>query len=208
MRTNATDWTEAYRPYIQGIAEEVVPNQVTKGGPVLSKWYWMFSAASEGLKAYSLFFWSGANWLASILLEFVRTTDAFSQTTNGPRTRRLERILLKSRRNIALQGSSFSRTTSFLLQVTEFSRITPILNVNRTYNDPDMDGNFINGTGAVDIYGMVSRLYDGLPPPTYSLSGFLPSKPRLCKSERMGERHCELSSVPRGREPFSALVHA
>ena len=35
LRTNASDWTAAYQPYIGGIIDAVVPNQVTKGGPIL-----------------------------------------------------------------------------------------------------------------------------------------------------------------------------
>ena len=35
VRTNATDWTAAYRPYIDGIIKESVEYQVTKGGPLL-----------------------------------------------------------------------------------------------------------------------------------------------------------------------------
>ena len=35
LRTNASDWTAAYQPYIGGIIDTVVPNQVTEGGPIL-----------------------------------------------------------------------------------------------------------------------------------------------------------------------------
>ena len=35
LRTNATDWTAAYTPYVSGIIDAVVPNQVTEGGPIL-----------------------------------------------------------------------------------------------------------------------------------------------------------------------------
>ena len=39
MRTNATDWTEAYEPYIDGIIKETVDYQVTKGGPVIGMYH-------------------------------------------------------------------------------------------------------------------------------------------------------------------------
>ena len=35
LRTNATDWTAAYTPYVSGIVDAVVPNQATEGGPIL-----------------------------------------------------------------------------------------------------------------------------------------------------------------------------
>ncbi|PIL34820.1 hypothetical protein GSI_02607 [Ganoderma sinense ZZ0214-1] len=77
LRTNATDWTAAYEPYVSGIIDAVVPNQVSEGGPVL----------------------------------FVQIGEK----------------------------SKYSRRV-------------------RTYNDPGEGSNFINGTGAVDIYGL-----DGYP---------------------------------------------
>ena len=36
VRTNATDWTAAYQPYIAGIINESVHHQVTQGGPLLA----------------------------------------------------------------------------------------------------------------------------------------------------------------------------
>ncbi|PIL34810.1 hypothetical protein GSI_02597 [Ganoderma sinense ZZ0214-1] len=36
VRTNATDWTEAFGPYIDGVIKETVDYQVTKGGPVIA----------------------------------------------------------------------------------------------------------------------------------------------------------------------------
>ncbi|KAM5541244.1 hypothetical protein V8D89_005173 [Ganoderma adspersum] len=36
VRTNDTDWTAAYRPYISGIINQTVHNQVTEGGPLLA----------------------------------------------------------------------------------------------------------------------------------------------------------------------------
>ncbi len=33
--TNASDWTAAYQPYIDGVIKQTVDYQVTKGGPVL-----------------------------------------------------------------------------------------------------------------------------------------------------------------------------
>ena len=37
VRTNATDWTAAYQPYIDGIIDESVEHQVTQGGPLLGE---------------------------------------------------------------------------------------------------------------------------------------------------------------------------
>ncbi|PIL34795.1 hypothetical protein GSI_02582 [Ganoderma sinense ZZ0214-1] len=36
VRTNDTDWTAAYRPYISGVINETVHNQVTEGGPLIA----------------------------------------------------------------------------------------------------------------------------------------------------------------------------
>lgn len=35
LRTNDTDWHEAWLPYIQGVINQTLPNQVDKGGPVI-----------------------------------------------------------------------------------------------------------------------------------------------------------------------------
>ena len=35
LRTNATAYRDAWQDYIKGIAEVTVPNQITKGGPVI-----------------------------------------------------------------------------------------------------------------------------------------------------------------------------
>ncbi|KAM5541258.1 hypothetical protein V8D89_005187 [Ganoderma adspersum] len=36
VRTNDTDWTAAYRPYISGVINQTMHNQVTEGGPLLA----------------------------------------------------------------------------------------------------------------------------------------------------------------------------
>ncbi|KAI1789917.1 glycoside hydrolase superfamily, partial [Ganoderma leucocontextum] len=36
VRTNDTDWTAAYRPYVSGVINQSVRNQVTEGGPLLA----------------------------------------------------------------------------------------------------------------------------------------------------------------------------
>lgn len=36
LRSNATDYTEAWTPYIQAIAALVAENQITKGGPIIA----------------------------------------------------------------------------------------------------------------------------------------------------------------------------
>jgi Glycosyl hydrolases family 35 len=35
LRTNSTDWSEAWQAYIQGIIKVTVPNQISTGGPVI-----------------------------------------------------------------------------------------------------------------------------------------------------------------------------
>ena len=36
LRTNASDWTEAWKPYIDGIIKESEPYLVTHGGPIVA----------------------------------------------------------------------------------------------------------------------------------------------------------------------------
>jgi hypothetical protein len=36
LRTNASDWKEAWKPYVQGIIDETVGWQVSEGGPVIA----------------------------------------------------------------------------------------------------------------------------------------------------------------------------
>ena len=36
VRTNATDWTAAYKPFIDAIIKESAPYQVTNGGPIVA----------------------------------------------------------------------------------------------------------------------------------------------------------------------------
>lgn len=37
LRTNATDFKEAWTPYVEGIAAAVKPNQVSSGGPIIGR---------------------------------------------------------------------------------------------------------------------------------------------------------------------------
>ncbi|TBU55766.1 glycoside hydrolase superfamily [Dichomitus squalens] len=92
LRSNASDWTAAYQPYISGIIDAVVPNQVTEGGPVL----------------------------------FVQVDNEFSQF-----------------------DTSEAYFADLEAQYRNGSVVIPL-----TYNDPGEGNNFINGTGAVDIYGL------------------------------------------------------
>ncbi|KAI0738819.1 glycoside hydrolase superfamily [Daedaleopsis nitida] len=107
LRTNASDWTAAYEPYIDGIIQAVVPNQVTKGGPVLA----------------------------------VQIDNEFSQT--------------------AAHAAYFAQLEA---QYRNGGVVVPL-----TYNDPGEGSNFINGTGAVDIYGLDSypQLFDCSNPRTW-----------------------------------------
>ena len=36
LRTNATDYTESWQDYVQGIIKHTRPNQITEGGPVIA----------------------------------------------------------------------------------------------------------------------------------------------------------------------------
>ncbi|OBZ71548.1 putative beta-galactosidase A [Grifola frondosa] len=95
LRTNASDYTAAYTPYINGIIDATVPNQVTQGGPVLA----------------------------------VQIDNEYSQSP-PPRAEYFADLETMYR-----QGGV----------------VVPL-----TYNDPGEGSNFINGTGAVDIYGLDS----------------------------------------------------
>ncbi|KAK0202212.1 glycoside hydrolase family 35 protein [Desarmillaria ectypa] len=91
LRTNATDWKDAWTEYIKGIIEVSAPYQITQGGPIIDNEYeqWLGAEYFEDLKAVY--------------------------------------------HNSAI--------------------VVPL-----TYNDPGPRSNFINGTGAVDLYGL-----DGYP---------------------------------------------
>ncbi|KAI8986121.1 glycoside hydrolase superfamily [Trametes punicea] len=95
LRTNASDWTAAYQPYVNGIIDQTVPNEVTSGGPVLA----------------------------------VQVDNEYSQSpiTHAEYFANLEK------------------------QYRDGGLLVPL-----TYNDPGEGRNFINGTGAVDIYGLDS----------------------------------------------------
>ncbi|KAI0671257.1 glycoside hydrolase superfamily [Trametes maxima] len=95
LRTNATDWTAAYEPYIDGIIKGTLPNQVTSGGPVLA----------------------------------VQVDNEYSQ-------------------NPITHAEYFAQLEK---QYRDGGLLVPL-----TYNDPGQRSNFINGTGAVDIYGLDS----------------------------------------------------
>ncbi|RDX44129.1 hypothetical protein OH76DRAFT_1446217 [Lentinus brumalis] len=94
VRTNATDWTAAYRPYIDGIIEQSSAYQVSKGGPLLAV-----------------------------------QIDNENRNSPDPSTQQYFADLEKQYRDGGID---------ILL----------------TYNDPGMRSGFINGTGAVDIYGL------------------------------------------------------
>ncbi|KAI0693625.1 glycoside hydrolase superfamily [Cerioporus squamosus] len=100
VRTNATDWTAAYQPYIDGIARESAEYQVAKGGPLLGTSY------NTGHRI-----------------------DNENRNSPDPSTQQYFADLEKQYRD---------RGIDILL----------------TYNDPGMRSGFINGTGAVDIYGL------------------------------------------------------
>ncbi|KAF8625954.1 hypothetical protein AX17_006679 [Amanita inopinata Kibby_2008] len=95
LRTNATDWKEAWQAYIQGIIEVTAPNQITAGGPVIA----------------------------------IQIDNEFQQ---APIT--------------------YAEYFADLENAYHASDIVVPL----TYNDPGEGRNFINGTGAVDLYGLDS----------------------------------------------------
>lgn len=95
IRTNDTDWRDAWEAYISGIIDITVENQITRGGPVIA----------------------------------VQIDNEYSQRQPG-RAEYFEQLIAKYR------GSEME---------------LPL-----TYNDPNQGSNFINGTGAVDLYGLDS----------------------------------------------------
>ncbi|KZT12288.1 glycoside hydrolase family 35 protein [Laetiporus sulphureus 93-53] len=94
LRTNATDYMEAWMPYVKEVAASVVPNQVTGGGPIL----------------------------------LLQIDNEYEQN--------------------AVTGEYFVELEN---TYREAGVVVPL-----TYNDPGEGQNFINGTGAVDIYGLDS----------------------------------------------------
>ncbi|KAF7978635.1 hypothetical protein HWV62_45132 [Athelia sp. TMB] len=100
LRTNASDYFEAWQPYIGAIIEATEPYQITKGGPVIA----------------------------------VQIDNEYFQ----------------------------SATTSAYFADLEAAFIKGGIVVPLTYNDPGEGKNFVNGTGAVDIYGLDSypQLFD------------------------------------------------
>ncbi|KAI0687065.1 glycoside hydrolase superfamily [Earliella scabrosa] len=92
LRTNASDWTEAWKPYIDGIIKESEPYLVTHGGPIVA-----FQIDNE-----------------------------YSQSE--------------------IRGQYFELLKK---QYRDGGIVVPL-----TYNDPNQRRAFINGTGAVDIYGL------------------------------------------------------
>ncbi|KAF8173226.1 glycoside hydrolase family 35 protein [Mycena galopus ATCC 62051] len=95
LRTNDSDWTEAWQDYIKGIINETVPYQINVGGPVIA----------------------------------IQLDNEYAQSPSG-------------------HGEYYEE----LKAVFHNSDIVVPL----TYNDPNQDENFINGTGAVDLYGLDS----------------------------------------------------
>ena len=65
----------------------------------------------------------------------------------------MEPISHSSKRSTEMEESQYPCVFANLLPP-----VTVELTLRRTYNDPGEGGNFINGTGAVDLYGFVSAL--------------------------------------------------
>lgn len=86
LRTNATDWTAAYEPYIAGIIDATVPNQVTHGGPILGKPAGVCSRPVSDLSHYFTILQSRSDWSVSLdsthrEIDLIITADnEFSQT--------------------------------------------------------------------------------------------------------------------------------
>ncbi|KAH8108699.1 glycoside hydrolase family 35 protein [Phellopilus nigrolimitatus] len=105
LRTNATDYRDAWQDYISGIINVTKPNQITEGGPVIDNEYFQ---SGFGNAEY-----------------FQELEDAY-------------------------------RAGGIVVPLT--------------YNDPGEGKNFVNGTGAVDIYGLDSypQGFDCSNPETWS----------------------------------------
>ncbi|KAJ6779264.1 glycoside hydrolase family 35 protein [Mycena vulgaris] len=95
LRTNDSDWTDAWQDYIQAIIKETAPYQINVGGPVIA----------------------------------IQLDNEYTQHDPG-------------------HGEYYEE----LKAVFHDSDIVVPL----TYNDPNQGANFINGTGAVDLYGLDS----------------------------------------------------
>ncbi|KAJ4470950.1 glycoside hydrolase family 35 protein [Lentinula aciculospora] len=93
LRTNASDYTDAWTDYILGIINQTSPNQITEGGPVI----------------------------------LLQVDNEYNQAEGAGYFVELEAVYRNS------------------------SIVIPL-----TYNDPGEGDNFINGTGAVDLYGLDS----------------------------------------------------
>ncbi|KAF5334106.1 hypothetical protein D9758_016081 [Tetrapyrgos nigripes] len=93
LRTNASDWHNAWQDYVQGVIRETSPNQITEGGPVIA----------------------------------IQVDNEYNQAAGAEYFADLEAVYRNS------------------------SIVVPL-----TYNDPGQGRNFINGTGAVDLYGLDS----------------------------------------------------
>ncbi|KAJ7231397.1 glycoside hydrolase family 35 protein [Mycena haematopus] len=95
LRTNDSDWTDAWHDYIQGVIEETAPYQINVGGPVIA----------------------------------IQLDNEYTQDYPG-------------------HGEYYEELKA-LFHNSDI--VVPL-----TYNDPDQGENFINGTGAVDLYGLDS----------------------------------------------------
>ena len=64
LRTNATDFHDTWRDYIQGIISQTVPNQITEGGPVIGELH----LSVEGRHANADYLQSYPNWCVPTLM--------------------------------------------------------------------------------------------------------------------------------------------
>ncbi|PFH51224.1 glycoside hydrolase family 35 protein [Amanita thiersii Skay4041] len=95
LRTNDTDWKDAWQAYIQGIIKVTAPNQINNGGPVIA----------------------------------IQIDNEYSQSP-----------IARAEYFVDLENAYHASDI-----------VVPL-----TYNDPGQGRNFINGTGAVDLYGLDS----------------------------------------------------
>ncbi|KAF7311208.1 BetaGal-dom2 domain-containing protein [Mycena kentingensis (nom. inval.)] len=95
LRTNDSDWTEAWRDYIDAVVRETAPYQIHRGGPVIA----------------------------------MQIDNKYTQDYPG-------------------HGEYYEE---LLVAFRDGGIEIPL-----TYNDPNQGANFINGTGAVDLYGLDS----------------------------------------------------
>lgn len=155
MRTNATDFEVTWREYIDEIIKMTVPNQISNGGPVIA-----VQIGEDPLIPAVL------DWYTKDVPR--KTTSTHSNRSTGLNTSH------SWKKHTALMESLFLCECS-----ARFPAFASLSSIASTYNDPGEGENFINGTGAVDIYGLVGCRVSACPSVSERLVGLVPSGIRL-----------------------------